>query len=309
MAAQKSGHSGTQHPIQLPGSQPHNGPEEIIHTAGNTPGKAEHESGLPTAHYRYTRGKTRGSESPVITGLPGSGCMFWAMRVLTASTRETMVIYLFIILLYFGYLQFLFIEIFIGVITFENCNKIHIIHVNATTKWMLLQHCSCCCCRRSHYRFPLLPLPPCPGPCPCCGGSDVAAQRLRLRLSRRLFGQPPFVHRSSFVLVLPFVWTAPVRAHWPSFVLVLLFVHLSCRLFGQPPFVLTDLRSCLSRRSFGQSPFVLLLSPPVVPVHSHHSVVPVTLVWPSFALVHAHSSMLVLGSFGHIHVCFGHVWL
>jgi hypothetical protein len=56
--------------------------------------------------------ETCGSESLVITSLCGSGCMFWVMQLLAASTRET-IIYLFIILLHFGYLQFLFIEIFI----------------------------------------------------------------------------------------------------------------------------------------------------------------------------------------------------
>src|SRR5882762_4394071 len=53
--------------------------------------KAEHESGLPAAHYRYTRGKTCGygtcgSESPVITGLHRSGCMFWVLQVPATST-------------------------------------------------------------------------------------------------------------------------------------------------------------------------------------------------------------------------------
>jgi len=43
--------------------------------------------GLPAAHYRYTHGKTRrygtrGSESPVITGLHGSGCMFGCCKYL-----------------------------------------------------------------------------------------------------------------------------------------------------------------------------------------------------------------------------------
>jgi hypothetical protein len=49
--------------------------------------KAEHESGLPAAHYRYTRGKTRGyethgSELLVIAGLCGSGCFFWCCEYL-----------------------------------------------------------------------------------------------------------------------------------------------------------------------------------------------------------------------------------
>jgi hypothetical protein len=72
--------------------------------------------------------ETRGSELLVITGLHRSGFLFWVMQVLTASTRETMVIYLFIILLQ---LQCLFIEIFIGVIIVENYNKLHT-HVNTT---------------------------------------------------------------------------------------------------------------------------------------------------------------------------------
>ena len=68
--------------------------------------------------------ETRGSESLVITGLHGSGILFWVMRVLATSTRETMVIYLFIILLH---LQFLFIEIFIGALLLKITIKyIHI---------------------------------------------------------------------------------------------------------------------------------------------------------------------------------------
>jgi hypothetical protein len=49
--------------------------------------KAEHESGLPAAHYRYTRGfshryETHESELPVIAGLHGSGCFFWCCEYL-----------------------------------------------------------------------------------------------------------------------------------------------------------------------------------------------------------------------------------
>ena len=51
--------------------------------------------------------ETRGPESPVITGLRGSGCMFWVMRVLSTSTRETMVIYL----LFYYILVSLFLKI------------------------------------------------------------------------------------------------------------------------------------------------------------------------------------------------------
>jgi len=49
--------------------------------------KAEHECGSPAAHYRYTRGKTRGyetrrSEFLVITGLHGSGFSLWCCEYL-----------------------------------------------------------------------------------------------------------------------------------------------------------------------------------------------------------------------------------
>ena len=40
-------------------------------------------------------------------------------------------------------MQFLFIEIFIGVIIFENCNKIHNIHVNENLivgAWYFMRH-------------------------------------------------------------------------------------------------------------------------------------------------------------------------
>ena len=126
--------------------------------------------------------------------------------------------YLFIILLHFGYLQFLFIEIFIGVIIFENCNKIHNIHVNTTTKWMLLQHCSCCCCCHSHYQFPLLPLPPHPCPCPCCGGSDVATQCLPSHLSHHSCTCPavhlgsPHLYSLTFVHAHPAIWAVPIHS-------------------------------------------------------------------------------------------------
>src|ERR1700685_3400074 len=48
-------------------------------------------TGIPVG--KPTGMKTCGSKSLVITGLRGSGCMFWVMRVLTTSTHETMVIY------------------------------------------------------------------------------------------------------------------------------------------------------------------------------------------------------------------------
>jgi hypothetical protein len=55
-----------------------------------------------------------GSESPVITGLRGSGCMFWVMQVLAASTHETMVIYL----LFYYILVSLFLKIAIKYIIY-----------------------------------------------------------------------------------------------------------------------------------------------------------------------------------------------
>jgi hypothetical protein len=75
-----------------------------------SPGYLQLITGIPVG--KTTGMETCGSESLVITSLRGSGCMFWVMQLLAASTRET-IIYLFIILLHFGYLQFLFIEIFI----------------------------------------------------------------------------------------------------------------------------------------------------------------------------------------------------
>ena len=93
--------------------------------------------------------------------------------------------------------------------------------------------------------FPLLLLPLNPCPCPCCGGSDVAAQHLRLRLSRCLFGQLPFMHQPSFVLVLLFVWAAPICAHQPSFALVLLFVWAGPIHAHQPLFELATTCSFL----------------------------------------------------------------
>src|ERR1700727_1632796 len=57
-----------------------------------SPGYPRLTTGMPVG--KPTGMETRGSESPVITGLHGSGCMFWVMRVLAASTHETMVIYL-----------------------------------------------------------------------------------------------------------------------------------------------------------------------------------------------------------------------
>jgi hypothetical protein len=57
-----------------------------------SPGYPQLTTGMPVG--KPTGMETRGSESPVITGLHGSGCMFWVMRVLAASTHETMVIYL-----------------------------------------------------------------------------------------------------------------------------------------------------------------------------------------------------------------------
>src|ERR1700683_3103491 len=57
-----------------------------------SPGYLRLTTGIPVG--KPAGMETRESESPVITGLHRSGCMFWVMRVLAASTRETTVIYL-----------------------------------------------------------------------------------------------------------------------------------------------------------------------------------------------------------------------
>ena len=83
------------------------------------------------AHYRYTHGKTHGHGNLQSQATcHHMSTQIWVLVLGDASTHETMVFYLFIILLHFGYLQFIFIEIFVGVIIFENCNKIYNIHVN-----------------------------------------------------------------------------------------------------------------------------------------------------------------------------------
>ena len=79
--------------------------------------------------------------------------------------------YLFIILLHFRYLQFLFIEIFVSAIIFENCNRIHNIHVKTTKNKMdatAAAHITAIPIAHAAHSCP----------CPCCGGSDVAAQCL-----------------------------------------------------------------------------------------------------------------------------------
>src|SRR5882762_10269371 len=69
------------------------------------PTKAEHECGSPTAHYRYTRGKTRGyetrgSEFLVITGLHGSGFLLWCCEYLPqVLVRLSKVLFILLILL------------------------------------------------------------------------------------------------------------------------------------------------------------------------------------------------------------------
>ena len=53
--------------------------------------------------------ETHGSELLVITGLHGSGFLFWVLRVLATSTRETKVLFIYFTNLidyyitYFGY--------------------------------------------------------------------------------------------------------------------------------------------------------------------------------------------------------------
>ena len=55
-------------------------------------------------HLRLTTGipvgkpagmETRGSELLVITGLHGSGFLFWVLRVLATSTRETKILFIY----------------------------------------------------------------------------------------------------------------------------------------------------------------------------------------------------------------------
>ena len=46
-------------------------------------------TGMPVG--KTTGMETCGSESLVITSLHGSGCMFWVMQLLAASTRETII--------------------------------------------------------------------------------------------------------------------------------------------------------------------------------------------------------------------------
>jgi len=57
--------------------------------------KAEHKCGLPVGM------ETRRSELLVITGLHRSGCLFWVLRVLATSTRETKVFLFFTNLIYY----------------------------------------------------------------------------------------------------------------------------------------------------------------------------------------------------------------
>ena len=200
--------------------------------------KAEHKSGLPMAHYRYTHGKTHGYGNSQVWVTGNHRSMWIWVHVLGDASTHCKYLwdygYLFIILLHFGYLQFLFIEIFIAVIIFQNCNKIHNIHVNTTTKWMLLQHCCCC----SHYQFPLLLLPPHPCPCPRCGGSDVATQHLHSCLSCCSLGSP-------HLCTSPCSCLSRHSFGQPLFMLTSPCLHLFCHLFGQPPFVLTNLCSRL----------------------------------------------------------------
>jgi hypothetical protein len=66
--------------------------------------KAEHECGLPVAHYRYTRGKTRGYGNLRIQVTCGhKSTQIWVLvlglRVLATSTCETKVFILFYLLI------------------------------------------------------------------------------------------------------------------------------------------------------------------------------------------------------------------
>ena len=62
-------------------------------------------TGIPVG--KHVSMETCGSESPVITGLHGSGCMFWVMQVLVR-------LWLFI---------YYFATFWVPVIIFENSNK------------------------------------------------------------------------------------------------------------------------------------------------------------------------------------------
>jgi hypothetical protein len=57
-----------------------------------SPGYPRLTTGIPVG--KIMGMETCGSESLVITSLCGSGCMFWVMQLLAASTRETIIIYL-----------------------------------------------------------------------------------------------------------------------------------------------------------------------------------------------------------------------
>src|ERR1700683_2058572 len=52
-----------------------------------SPGYPQLTTGIPVGF--PTGMETRGSELPVITGLRGSGCLFWVLQVLATSTCET----------------------------------------------------------------------------------------------------------------------------------------------------------------------------------------------------------------------------
>jgi len=58
-----------------------------------SPGYPRLTTGIPVG--KPTGMETRGSESPVITGPHGSGCMFWVLRVPATSTCQTIGIFIF----------------------------------------------------------------------------------------------------------------------------------------------------------------------------------------------------------------------
>ena len=62
--------------------------------------KAEHECGSPAAHYRYTRGKTRGyGNSRIRVTCHRRSTRIWVLilvlQVLATSTRETRVLFIY----------------------------------------------------------------------------------------------------------------------------------------------------------------------------------------------------------------------
>ena len=97
-------------------------------------GKAEHKCRLPMAHYRYTMGKPTGMETCrskllVITGLHGSGFLFWVLRVLATSTHETKVFFIFLLILFIIYYithfdVLLSVEHRIGAVSFLSFHKL-----------------------------------------------------------------------------------------------------------------------------------------------------------------------------------------